>query len=699
MRTHQFLILLFSFLLLLGPTVGIHDITNDQIQSSGSGSQPNAPLAPTAPYGVGTQLLPGQAKLIGTVDVRTLPGTGPSSGGQTVQPILYPQGAQAFNRGKNETSQPGFVPPSENSKIVTTAPITPQVSSASVNLVLEGATGGSPNPCACTPPDPNNAVGPSHVFEMVNTAGIIYLKTGTVAKPTFALSGFFALSSMSDPQVLYDAISGRWFASIIDIDSNNIQIAVSTSNDPTSTFNLYSVSVSPYLPDQPYIGTSDNKFGIAANDFLGTSTFIGVQYWIMNKTQLVSGAPTVDFSTNAPDNSMATLRPVRHLTSTSVFFMATNCIGSCVNDMLSTTNTVELVTVNGVPPGTVSVATQTFSITTSIQPPNAVQRGTSTRLVTNDNRILSAVWESNTLWLSWADACVPTGDTATRSCVRLVQATVSGNGTATKNQDFDYASKGEYLFYPAASLYRGQLAVVFGKSSASLYPSLFVTGRLPSDPANSLETPATIRIGTADDLSTRYGDYFGAGTDPAPTSNSTFWVSGEYRANSANSNWNTAIAQVGSFAPDFAISAMPSNITLAVGDTGNSTITVAAYKFTGNVNLTPSITPIGLSCTLNPSTVVLGASVTSKLSCSGSVGNYNVTVTGTSGSITHSVSILMTVQQSSVGGSILPVNKLELLLPYLSPGLVALTMFLLWAIVSRQLRANKVTSPVSSSIR
>jgi hypothetical protein len=676
--------------------LAIHDMTKGSSPNLGSEIRSGPLLVSNS-----TQLSPGQANLLGTVNVRDLPGTVTSSGGQNVPPILYSQGSQAYDQGKNETAQPGYVPSGETSKTVVTAPIAPATPSASVNLVLEGAPGGSPNPCACTPPDPNNAVGPSHVFETVNLAGIIYLKNGTVVKSTFPLSGFFKVSgSLSDPEVLYDSISGRWFASIIDISINSVLIAVSTTSDPTGTFNLYSVSAGSNVPDQPFIGTSNDKFGIAGNDFSSlTGTYVGVQYWIMNKSELVAGSSTVHFLASTPDTSMVTLRPVRHLTSTSQFYLVTNCIGSCVSDRLTTTNTVELLTVNGVPPGTVSVAIQIFSISTSSSPPNAIQPGTRTLLVTNDNRILSAVWESGTLWLSWADACVPGSDTTTRSCLRLVQASVSGNGTATKNQDFDYASKGEYLFYPAVSLYHGQLAVVYGKSSSSLFPSLFVTGRIPGDPANSLETPAIVRTGTTDDLSTRYGDYFGAGTDPAPTANSTFWVSGEYRASPFNPDWNTVIGQVGSFAPDFALSAKPSNITLLAGSTGNSTITVTGYKFTGSVNLSTSIIPAGLLCTLNPSTIVLGASGSAKLLCSGSEGSYNVTVTGAAGPISHSISILATVQpSSSVGGSIVPVNKLEILLPYVALGLAALMIFMLGTIVSRQSRAKKITSPSSFSI-
>src|SRR5207247_11057382 len=154
----------------------------------------------------------------------------------------------------------------------------------------------------------------------------------------------------------------------------------------------------------------------------------------------------------------------------------------------------------------------------------------------------------------------------------------------------------EYHCEAAGALCHGHLVSVYGKSSSCVDRSLHVTRRLPNDPANSLETPATVRAGRADDFSTRYGDYFGAGTDPVPTWNSTFWISGEYRASSVNPDWNTVIAEVGSFAPDFVMSAKPSNISMQAGSTGNSTITNTGYKFAGNISLTSSIIPTSLSC-------------------------------------------------------------------------------------------------------
>ncbi len=401
-------------------------------------------------------------------------------------------------------------------------------------MVLNGVFGGAPNPCGCTPPDPNSGVGPRHVFEMVNIAGIIYLKDGTVAKSTFSLADFFGVplsAEIGDPEVMFDASSGAWFASSI-VAPNDVRFAVSTSPDPTGTFILYQVSGGSIFPDQPFIGTSDDKFVISVNAFTFHG-FAGALFWVFNKAELVSGAATVDFVANGPDPTMVSVHPARHLTSTSIFYLATVTFG--------TSSTAALVAVSGVPPGTVAVTVNSFTINPIHIPPSAVQEGAGQKLTTNDDRVLSAVWESNVLWFSLTNACQPSGDFKTRSCARLIELKTSGTASPTKLQDFDFGVQNSYLFYPAVSLSEGKLAVVYGESSSTMFPSLLVTGRLPTDPVNSLDTSIILRSGTAPDTSTRYGDYFGAATDP---SGGSFWVTGEYRVDDTFQNWSTAIAQV-----------------------------------------------------------------------------------------------------------------------------------------------------------
>jgi hypothetical protein len=404
----------------------------------------------------------------------------------------------------------------------------------SVTSTLNGVFGGAPNQCGCTPPDTNLGVGTRHVFEVVNIAGIVYLKNGTVARSTFSLADFFKVSVSSfigDPEVMFDATSGRWFVSSI-VAPNNVEFAVSTSDDATSSYVLYTVLGGSSFPDQPFIGTNNDKFVISVNAF--TTRFLGAEFWVLNKAELVRGASSVHFVTFGPDPSLFSAHPARHLSSTDNFYLAGVAFGSAT--------AATLLTVTGVSPGPVSVASSSIAVNPISNPPRATQPTTGTKLVTNDDRVLSAVWESNVLWFSLTDSCLPNGDAKIRSCARLIELTTSGTAGPTKIQDFDYAVANTYLFYPAVSLSQGKLVVVFGETSSTIFPSLLVTGRDPTDAANALQKVVIIRSGTANDESTRYGDYFGAATDPIGTS--TFWVAGEYRVDEVFQNWSTALAQV-----------------------------------------------------------------------------------------------------------------------------------------------------------
>src|SRR3989475_891361 len=634
MKNSRILLILFASILLIIPTARATTIPNS------------------------ATLILGTVSLYGTVNVSDLQN---SQGNQNnVERAPLPaQGEQAFQQARDQANSNGFNPADEGTKTVT-APATATPLTPTVGLVLEGAVGASPNPCGCTPPDGAVGAGPNHVFSMVNTAGIIYTKTGSLVRGTFGLDTFFGVPghSLSDPQVSFDAASGRWCAAIININTNQILIAVSTSNHPTSTFNLYTISAPNHLPDQPVTGTNDDKYVVSVNDFntAGTS-FIGVHYFVLNKSELVAGAATIHTASNTPDPNMFSLHPAQHLSSSTTFYLVTDCTGSCVPSPTSQTNTETVVSLTGVPPATVTVSSSSFTIATSVIGPNAAQPGTSTTLATNDNRVESVVWESNSLWASWNDACVPSGDTATRTCLRVVQATASG-ATATRAQDFDFSASGQYYFYPAVSSSQGQLVVSFGRSSSSIFPSAMATGRASTDPVNTLQAPAVIRAGTTADTSTRYGDYFGAATDPTPTASSTFWVAGEYRKSTTFQNWNTVIGQIASFSSggtfDFSVSLNPSSGSVVQGSGTTSTVTVGLVSGTSQtVSLTTSISPTasGLTATVNPTsgTPTYTSTLTISTTASTPIGSYTITVTGMSGALSHSAAYSLTVNAPGTG--------------------------------------------------
>src|SRR5438309_3044673 len=107
--------------------------------------------------------------------------------------------------------------------------------------------------------------------------------------------------------------------------------------------------------------------------------------------------------------------------------------------------------------------------------------------------------------------------------------------------------------------------------------------------------------------------------------------------------------------PDFGISATPASLSLHIGSSGTSTITLTSLNgFAGTIGLSTSIACSGLclvypTASLNPTSVTLtaGGSGVSTLTVATSVlttlGTYTITITATSGSITHTVTVTVTV--------------------------------------------------------
>src|SRR3990170_3852996 len=117
-----------------------------------------------------------------------------------------------------------------------------------------------------TPPDPQIAVGSQHIVELVNSLGRIFDKTGGTVQ-TFALDGLFDVPAgfhFFDPKVIYDATSGRWFASLASAvdnptgtDEARLHLAVSQTGDPNGAWNAYSIPYEHIFPDYPGIGVTD----------------------------------------------------------------------------------------------------------------------------------------------------------------------------------------------------------------------------------------------------------------------------------------------------------------------------------------------------------------------------------------------------------------------------------------------------------
>jgi hypothetical protein len=399
--------------------------------------------------------------------------------------------------------------------------------------------------CTCVPPDVQVAAGPSHVVEMVNLEGEVFTKQG-VSNKTFTLSSFFlsGSDSISDPKILFDLSSNRWFASLVDISVRSVVVAVSSTSDPTGTWTIYRLSAGTFLPDQPIIGVSDDKFVASANDFRSSGIFAGAKYWVLNKAQMLAGSSVSLFSSSV-NSGFFSIHPVQSLSSTTIQYM----VGNVVSGGALSTTTMELFSVTGVPGvSTVTTTISALAVSSLTIPPAGVQPGTTSTIDTSDIRVQDAQWSKGILWYGLDDACTPTGDTQVRSCVRLTQLDTTISPVAVK-QDFDYGVSGQYFFYPALREDDlGDLDLLYGYSSSTLFPSLAVTGQAAKDPSTSLGMPRTLKSGLDVDTSTRYGDYFGAGLDPVDSS--VVWAAGEYHSSSTSvcgsfgSCWSTFIGRM-----------------------------------------------------------------------------------------------------------------------------------------------------------
>jgi hypothetical protein len=106
--------------------------------------------------------------------------------------------------------------------------------------------------------------------------------------------------------------------------------------------------------------------------------------------------------------------------------------------------------------------------------------------------------------------------------------------------------------------------------------------------------------------------------------------------------------------PDFSVSASPPSESIAVGNSASYIVFANELGgFTGTVSLACSGLPSGASCSFNPTTLNLSQgnseNATLTINTSGSIapGTFNVTVTGTSGSLNHNTSLSLTVTAGS----------------------------------------------------
>ncbi|MGA8543330.1 MAG: hypothetical protein WB947_07345 [Thermoplasmata archaeon] len=369
---------------------------------------------------------------------------------------------------------------------------------------------------------------------MANTDEQVWSLGGTLLENQ-SLSSFFDVTGstvVTEPGLLYDNLSGEWFATAVDSSNNTLLFATSLTSDPLGPWMQYFVPAYPNeRPNQPSLGASEWMVGIAANDVNETTQNLdGTGYILLNRTDLKTGELAY-YEVN-PEYWDPNGRAENALTPSAVQWFG---------GMENPPRSAFWIGWADAPPALPSEENGYAAVSGFSPSPAASQPGTLDLLNTSDGgdaRVTSAFWQNDleTLTFSTGTGC-PTGE----SCLGLVQLWTNNS---TLRQDLLVTSASDDLFYPAASAdAEGDLTVVAGFSSTVTYPSAYIFGQAANEPG-SLAAGSFVAVNGTASVTTDcnsaavcdYGFSFGAASEP---NSSTVWTASEYPT--SGSSWSTWI--------------------------------------------------------------------------------------------------------------------------------------------------------------
>jgi IPT/TIG domain len=487
------------------------------------------------------------------------------------------------------------------------------------------------------PADQDIAAGPTDLVEVVNSAVYVFNRSGGVLAAA-DLNAFMHVTSgysSSDPRVIYDPSAGRFWITITEVPNSftgcptfqPVLIAVSPSSNPLP-FTGWLVYALPHehftngqpqseFGDQPGLGVASNTITVTFSDYTCNFQFNGSEVDILQKTDFEhdTGNSSLFFFYDGPPAP----QPVQAIGSMSVSYVVDNQSDCAPSVCLSPVAEVDEFT--GTPEGAGGVTslapidvpmTPTAVDPSTFSTPPADQPFPGPRLQTDDDRFLNAVWEGGEIWTADDTSCLPTGDTAQRSCLNFVEIGADGAGNVNStltNQINDVGVNGAALFYPAVSVdSSGNLFTVFNESSTTMFPSTMAatvpSGGTTLSSFQTLHTSSYYYSAGSCTGGCRWGDYSGAAQDPANPKD--VWVASgsadgavEGPCTSVHLCWNTRINQLTLTGPTIT-SLTPNSGPVA----GGQTVTVKGFDFASDTTVTFAGAPIAPSA-LTPESFTL----------------------------------------------------------------------------------------------
>ncbi|WP_267225534.1 hypothetical protein [Dyella silvae] len=405
------------------------------------------------------------------------------------------------------------------------------------------------------PPDTNGAVGATQYVQLVNTGFAVFDKTtknvvyGPVSTNTLwsGFGGPCETDNDGDATVVYDKSAGRWVISQFAVTAAPYYecVAVSATSDATGAYYRYAFPYGSVFPDYPKMGVWPDAYYETFNMFNG-NTFAGAKLCAYDRTAMLSGAAATQqcfqlsssYGGVLPSDLDGSTAPPAGSPNYLLNFTAGQLnLWKFHVDWSNSANT----TLTG--PTVLPVA----SFATACNGGTCVpQAGTSQKLDSLGDRLMFRLAYRN---FSGHEALVAThsvkvGTTKRNQYTGVRWYEIRNPGTTpVVYQQSTFAPDQTYRWLGSVAMDKqGNMALGYSASSSTIHPAIRYTGRLATDPLNTMQSENSIIEGlgsqSGNNLS-RWGDYSAMTIDPVD--DCTFWYTNEYLRTTGAFNWNTRL--------------------------------------------------------------------------------------------------------------------------------------------------------------
>ena len=325
------------------------------------------------------------------------------------------------------------------------------------------------------PPDTMAAVGPNYFVVSQNDGFSIFNKRGVlVSSESPAAFWTSALGSnpggLTDPRILYDPASQRWFAVMVTTDQstdNKILFARSNSADPTQGFKGVSyTTTNNRFADFPTLGLDANGLYVGTNNFSGGGLFRSEGLYSVPKADLLAATPT-----------LARLTSFSVLNASTVGFTLQAAVNYgpkqptdpeiiLANNFTSSTR-YNFTPLNGTSGAGATVGSTTLkTVQSTSNPTNSAQPGSSNTIDNGDDSFSSNVVQIGN-FLYAVNSTALSGRTA-------VRWTIANAASFNIVQQGTISDPALSFFYPSIAVNAaGDVVVGFSGSNSSTYASTY----------------------------------------------------------------------------------------------------------------------------------------------------------------------------------------------------------------------------------